>query len=262
MDGYDLQARHAPVVFTMLPAIVVAIALVPGLGQMRIATASIAGIVLAALPFVASRIARSAGRARQNALYAEWGGIPTTAMLRYRDTRLNPQTKQIYRERLSRLGSSYPIPDEDEERRNPEGADVKIGAAMDEIRRRAKEKNIKAVHRENINYGAARNLYGLKPFGLMTCLVSVAVLAMTVAIRGGVSPTTTEMVAIMCIVIVAGAWIFGCTSEKVRHHGEAYALALFEVIETVAPQARKRGPKPQGLQMPDQPPSLTISKSP
>ncbi len=240
MDAYDIQARHAPVVFTILPALLVAIAMVPGLGQTKIAAGSIAFIILAALPFVAIRIARAAGRARQDALYASWGGIPTTAMLRHRDARLNPQTKRIFRERLGHLGASFPIPDEDEEQRDPEGADIKIGAAMDEIRKRAKAKGIKAVHRENINYGAARNAYGLKLFGLATCLISAATLAITIALRGDFLPTALELVVGMVVLIIAGAWIFGCTSDKVRHHGEAYALALFEAIETVVPARRAK----------------------
>jgi hypothetical protein len=110
MDAYDLQARHAPIVFTILPFAIVAIALVPGLGQMKIAAGTIAFILIAALPFVATRIARSAGRARQDALYAAWGGMPTTAMLRYRDARLNPQTKGVFRERLKRLGAATARP--------------------------------------------------------------------------------------------------------------------------------------------------------
>lgn len=240
MDAYDIQARHAPVVFTIVPALLVAIAVVPGLGQTKIAAGSIAFIILAALPFVAIRIARAAGRARQDALYTAWGGMPTTAMLRYRDTRLNPQTKRIFRERLGRLGTSFPIPDEREEQRDPEGSDVKIGAAMDEIRKRAKAKGIKAVHRENINYGAARNAYGLKPFGLAICLISSTVWAIIIAMHGGFSPTALELVVGMIILIIAGAWIFGCTSNKVRQHGEAYALALFEAIEIVVPTARSK----------------------
>src|ERR1700722_2871869 len=130
MDAYDLQARHAPVVFALLPIILVAIALVPGFGQGKIQAGSIAFILIAALAFVATRLARSLGRARQNELYAAWGGQPTTAMLRFGDNRINQQTKQIYRDRLRRLGDSFPIPDDDEERRDPRAADTKIGAAM------------------------------------------------------------------------------------------------------------------------------------
>jgi hypothetical protein len=240
MDAYDLQARHAPFVFSLLPAILVAIVMIPGLGHTKIVTSSMAFLVLTTMSLVGTRIARAAGRARQDALYAAWGGMPTTTMLRYRDTRLNPHTKRIFRERLGRLGTSFPIPTGDEEQRDPEGADIKIGAAMDEIRKRAKAKGIKAVHRENINYGAARNAYGLKPLGLATCLISATVLVITIALRSGFSPTPLELVVGMVILITASVKIFGCTSDNVRHHGEAYALALFEAIEAVAPVSRRK----------------------
>ena len=111
---------------------------------------------------------------------------------------------------------------------------------MDEIRKRAKAKGIKAVHRENINYGAARNAYGLRPFGLAMCLIAAAILALTIAMRGGFLPTALEVVVGMVILIIAGAWIFGCTGDKVRHHGEAYAVALFEAIEAVMPVRRAK----------------------
>ncbi len=141
---------------------------------------------------------------------------------------------------MGRLGTSFPLPDEDEEQRDAVGADIKIGAAMDEIRKRAKAKGIKAVHRENINYGAARNTYGLRLFGLTMCLIAAAILALTITMRGGFLPTALEVVAGMVILIIGGAWIFGCTGDKVRHHGEAYALALFEAVETVAPRRAKK----------------------
>jgi hypothetical protein len=239
MDAYDLQARHAPVVFTILPFAIVAIALVPGLGQMKIAAGTIAFIIMAALPFVATRIARSAGRARQDALYAAWGGMPTTAMLRYRDTRLNPQTKRVFRERLKRLGASFPIPDEDGEQRDPAGADVKIAAAIDEIRRIAKNKGLQRVHRENINYGAARNFYGLKPFGLGICGLASIILAIAIFIRKDFVPTGLDLIVAGAIIIIAAVWIFACTPNRVRQHGEAYTRELFEAIDTVAPSARR-----------------------
>ena len=233
MDSYDLQARHAPAVFSIAPMIIVAIALVPGLGDLKIVGGTVAGAVVIALQFMAVRLARSAGRARQDALYRSWGGQPTTAMLRYSDTRLNPRTKEIYRERLRRLGRVFPIPDEREEQSNPQEADLKIGAAIDEICRRAKEQGVKAVHRENINYGASRNAYGLRPFGLGICVTAAGVLAINIALRGGFVPIPLEIVILATIGIIAAAWVFGFTADSVRHHAEAYALALFEAIGTV-----------------------------
>lgn len=240
MDSYDLQARHAPVAFALLPLLLVAIVLIPGLGQAKLAATSVGGILVATVPFVAIRLARSAGHARQNALFQSWGGIPTTAMLRYRDTRLNPYTKIQYHERLARLGASFPVPSEEDERRDAADADLKIGAAMDEIRRRAKERGVKAVHRENINYGAARNIYGLRPFGLAVCAIAIVVLGATIALRGSFLPAPAEMVVAMVILIIAGIWLFACTGRTVRRHAEAYALALFEAIEVVTSPPKRR----------------------
>ena len=240
MDAYDVQARFAPIVFALLPVLLVAIVVVPGLGQMRLAGGTIAGLLLLALPYVGTRIARAAGRARQEALFEAWGGMPTTAMLRYRDTRLNPRTKQVYRDRLARLGPVFPIPTEAEERADPAGSDIKIAAAVGEVRERAKRQGIKAVHRENINFGAARNAYGLKPFGFTLTLVSLALLIVIVALQRGFEPTPLELLVAVAIAIIGSAWIFFCTAGTVRHHGEAYALALFEAIDQVVPEAGRR----------------------
>jgi hypothetical protein len=239
VDTYDLQARHAPFVFAILPVALVIIILVPGLSEMKFTAGSIAGLLMAATPLVAARFARAAGRARQNTLYHGWGGMPTTAMLRYRDERLSTHTKNVYRERLRRLGSNFLIPTEQDEQLDPLAADSKIAAAIDEIRRRAKERGIKAVHRENINYGAARNAYGLKPFGLAACGASIGALAVIIALRGGFAPTSAEQAIAIAIVVISAAWIFGSTPDSVRQHGEAYALALFEAIEPLTCNSRK-----------------------
>jgi hypothetical protein len=148
---------------------------------------------------------------------------------------LNPQTKLIYRQRLRRLGDAFPIPDEQEEQRDPSGSDIKIGAAMDEVRRRAKAQAVKSVHRENINYGAARNAFGLKPFGLGACVLAAATLAFVVVRRNPVSPSPLEIAVALGLVVIASIWLLACRANGVRHHAEAYALALFESIETLVP---------------------------
>jgi hypothetical protein len=246
MDAYDVQARFAPIVFALLPLLLLAIVVVPGLGQMKLAGGTVAGLLVLVLPFVATRIARSVGRARQDALFAAWGGIPTTAMLRYRDDRLNPQTKRLFRDRLGRLGDAFPIPTEDQERADPTDADIKVGAAMNELRRLAKDRGLKAVHRENINYGAARNAYGLKPFGLALTLFSAFLLMAIVALRGGFQPTPLEFLVAAFMMVIGGAWIFVCTAANVGHHAEAYVLALFESIDVIIPQTSRIGVSASG----------------
>jgi hypothetical protein len=243
MDSYDLQARHAPIVFVLLPVIIVALALVPGLGGAKLAAGSIGLILVTALGFVATRLGRAMGYARQDALFASWNGKPTTAMLRFRDNRLNPQTKGIYRERLTHLGMHFPIPTEAEEAANLDAADIKIDAAMGEVRTRAKARGIKPVHRENINYGAARNAFGLKPFGLGACLVGAIGLGVAIYFRVKPSIMPLDIVVAMVIICIAATWLLACTGARVRHHAETYALALFEAIDVVVPQPKASKPR-------------------
>jgi hypothetical protein len=240
MDAYDVQARFAPIVFALLPLLLVAILIVPNLGEMKLESGTIAGLLFAAIAFVGARIARTAGRRRQDALFVSWGGMPTTAMLRFRDTRLNPRTKGVYRDRLTRLGDAFPIPTEAQERADPADADIKIAAAMSEVRERAKRQGVKTVHRENINYGASRNAYGLKPFGLTMTVLSLMLLGALMALRGGFQPTPLELLLAAIILVIGGAWIFFCTAANVLHHAEAYALTLFESIDAVLPEPRRR----------------------
>lgn len=240
MDTYDLQARHAPFIFALLPVAIVDIGIIPSLGSTKLSAGSIGLLLLVSLGLMATRFARSIGYARQESLYAAWGGKPTTAMLRLRDSRLNPQTKLIYRDRLRQLGDKFPIPSEEEEALDPAGADIKIDAAMAEVRKRVKERGLKAVQRENINYGAARNAFGLKPFGLGACILAIFGLGGTVLIRVKPSLTPADIVVAMSIAVIAAVWVFACTSNRVRPHAEAYALALFEAINIVVPEKRSR----------------------
>jgi hypothetical protein len=66
MDAYDVQARFAPVVFTVLPLVLLAIGVVPGLNGMKIPNGTVAGLLILALPYVATRVARSAGREQRD----------------------------------------------------------------------------------------------------------------------------------------------------------------------------------------------------
>ena len=168
----------------MAPALFVAMAAIPGLAQTKAVAGSIGCLVLVALQSAALPLIRSAGVSRQESLYSSWGGKPTTAMLRHRDERINIDTKKRLHERLRGLGADFSIPTEVEEIEDPNRADGKYASAVDELRKRAKAKAVKAVHRENIGYGAARNLYGLKPFGLFVCATGLMTLGWLV----GASP--------------------------------------------------------------------------
>ena len=246
IDAYDMQARYAPAVFAISPLLIVALAAIPSLAETKLASGSLAAVIIIAFGFVARGVGRAAGHARQANLFASWGGMPTTAMLRFRDDRLNPITKQVYRDRLTRLGPKFPIPDEEEEKRGHAEAEVKIAAAMDEIRRLAKKKEAKTVHRENINYGAARNALGLKSYGLGSCALAVVTLCVEIALREQKLPTPLDLVELLAIVSIGATWVFAFTPQRVCHHAEAYALALFEAIDDLVPAGKSAAKTPRG----------------
>jgi len=53
--------------------------------------------------FLLVQLARDAGKERERAFFETWGGLPSVAVLRHRDTRIEPITKVRYHKKLSTL---------------------------------------------------------------------------------------------------------------------------------------------------------------
>ena len=104
------------------------------------------------------------------------------------------------------------------------------------------------VHAENINYGFLRNSLGIKPFGIVLSLLTLAV---TIIIMFGswvcshnfntqlLVPATISIVAFVC-------WVFFISEKAVKASSEKYARRLLEIcLEkgyfTEQPTPRKAG---------------------
>jgi hypothetical protein len=234
MDAYDLQARHAPVVLTLCPLVLLAAVLIPEFQSSIALPAAFAATAVAGVYALLSRVARARGRQLQERLYRRWGGLPTTYMLRHRDLQINTHTKERYHAGLRALGAVFVIPTAAEEEADPAGADARYASAVDEIRRRAKRAGDVGVRRENISYGFTRNLLALKPLGLLISLGCLAALSSYLFIRGGgswaaVRPIEIALTAFFVIDLLA--WLLLVTPALVKQQAEAYATALFETIE-------------------------------
>src|SRR5262249_16715133 len=129
------------------------------------------------------------GRKLQEGLYAQWGGQPTTAMLRHSDNRINRHTKARIHDGLRAMGTSFVLPSEVQEEADPHAADMLYASAVDELRRRAKQAKIASVHRENVSYGFSRNLLALKPAGLSLSIFCLLLLGLSVWARNWGAPT-------------------------------------------------------------------------
>jgi hypothetical protein len=240
-DRYDIEARHAPAALAVLPAVVVGFYLVPEFTTSIVLPASFAAVAIAAIYALLARATRVRGREIQEKLYASWGGTPTTTMLRHSDHRLPGPTKTRYHDQLRQLGKDFKIPTAAEEAADPKGTDEMYASAVDELRRRAKAAGVQSVHRENISYGFARNLLGLRPLGIGICIAALAVLLAALWMRtgGDLKEFSSLDVGIIAILIVdLLAWAILVTANFVRHQADAYAGALLETAMSVSLRRR------------------------
>ena len=172
-DPYNRRARLQPILLTVLPLVPLVFFLYPELETYWTAISGIAcfgGIALL------SQIGRERGKRLEPNLFYQWGGMPSIAMLRHRDARLNAIIKNRYHSFLSSNISGLTLPTQDEELNNPKNADDVYGAASDWLRAKTRDVNVyQLIFEENMNYGFRRNYWALKPY---TISIDVAVIAL------------------------------------------------------------------------------------
>jgi len=191
--------------------------------------------------FLLSHVVRSKGRILERRLFAEWGGTPTTAWLRHRDTRLDPVTKGRYHGVLEAKIGSLHFPSEIDEQRDPAGADHLYASAVKWLLEFARDiKAYRMVFEENMSYGFRRNTLAGKPLAL-TALVIVGVATI---IKGYVVWKTTQdgigddlLTAWVLWIAALTTWITLVTKAWVKDAADAYARALLSTCdERVAKQ--------------------------
>ena|SRR5579863_1240664 len=242
-DSYDRPARLYPALLLLAPVVCVFFLLTSqDLTVLRTITAI---TVSCGGAFLLSQLARDSGKKLEKKLFAQWGGLPSVAIFRHRDTRLNSITKSRYHSKLSKLVQGAKAPSPDQETADPNSADTIYGAWSDYIRINTRDvKKFPLLFRENINYGYRRNVFGLRWYGLLVC--SICVLAS--AIQGYVQyrasqkiplEVTTSMAILLLFVVL---WFFRFTSSWVRIPADAYAERLAEATESLgggeAPRTR------------------------
>src|SRR5690349_2097038 len=99
-DSYSYRARLLPALLTILPVLLTGMILSPVLYNGTGAAVASLAVWCGTLWFLAN-VVRTRGRAAEERLVQEWGGLPTTCMLRHRDDCLDMHTKQRYHAFLS-----------------------------------------------------------------------------------------------------------------------------------------------------------------
>lgn len=227
MDEYDRGARIYPALLAVLPISITFLIL--GVTSATWWT-GLSGLVLASgLWGLVAQMGRYPGKKMEPSLWKSWGGPPTTVLLRHREG--NRVRVARLHERLAAI-TQLTFPSAEDEQRDPDGADETYEAAAAELREATRDQTrFPLVFKENCNYGYRRNVLGLKPWAIGSCVLAACLTAVVLIfdqpdflkVDDGLGVTL-----ILMDLIGALAWSKLVTPEWVRQPAFAYAERLLE----------------------------------
>lgn len=234
-DGYERKARLYPALLLVAPVVATAVAILPakfsGLQSLMAAVVGCGGA------FLLTQLARDAGKNGEKGLFARWGGLPSVAIFRHRDTRLDSITKARYHKKLASLVKEAKAPTLEEEQADPNAADGVYAAWSNYLRVNTRDtKKFALLFQENVNYGYRRNVWGLRAIGIAACVLSSLVAGAYLYYVHQSTEKLDEAVAAagaFALVLLA-CWIFCFSADWVRVAADAYAERLAECAETLA----------------------------
>jgi len=235
-NSYTRRARLEPALITALPLGLATLAWFPtgivGWGLFWGLIAWSGGTALLA------QVARDRGKKQEPKLFQSWGGKPTTRFLRHRDV----PNKFILERRHRKLTTLLPdlnIPSANQEHADPQKADEIYEACTAYLLERTRDtKQFPLIFEENCNYGFRRNLWGIRPIGIVLSLLGVTAVLVVIGLdlKKDTMPTPIVLTAALVNILLAGAWVFYFRPEWVRTTAEAYAERLLASIEILGPQ--------------------------
>ena len=233
-DGYERKARLYPALLLVAPVVIALI----GVASAKLSTLESLGTVAAGCggAFLLTQLARDAGKKRERALFEAWGGMPSVAILRHRDGRIDVITKARYHKQLAALVKGAIAPSAEEEVADPAAADQVYSAWSSFLRVHTRDtKKYPLVFQENVSYGYRRNIYGLRTFGIVVSGLSLAAGAIWLYhLHFTTAAITPESVgALGCVFVTFLLWAFRFTRDWVRIPADAYAERLAESVESV-----------------------------
>lgn len=231
-DAYDRQARLYPALLLIAPVVVTVVAMFSSmLTGLQSLGASLMGFGGA---FLLTQLARDAGKQGEKALFEIWGGLPSVAIFRHRDTRLDAITKARYHKKLAGLVKEAKAPTVEQENADPASADLVYSAWSNYLRVNTRDtKKFNLLFHENVSYGYRRNIWGLRFFGIAVSLFSGIAcgirLYITYQSSGRLDDTLVGGAAFASTLLLL--WVFRFTSSWVRMPADAYAERLAESAE-------------------------------
>jgi hypothetical protein len=243
-DPYDRQARLYPALLCLLPLLAL-VTLLYGP-----TTSVLTGVVTIAVScgglFLMMNICREMGKRLEDKLYRDWGGKPTTQLLRHRNGTIDSVTKRRYHAFLA-AKISAPFPDTEQEKNDPAMADeaYQSGARwLLDHTRPDMGKQFDLLFRDNIAYGFRRNALGAKPLAILivcSCLVWALVKEHVLFNAEGrivnwpmlsqLSPAAIASLAVSAVMLLV--WLFFFTRTSLRTSAFSFAETLLRTCDTM-----------------------------
>lgn len=228
MDQYDRNARLNPALLTLLPAFLFVFVWFPVVWTQLGAIAVF--VVTCGVLFALARLARKAGQNVERKLGNRVGRLHTAALISLADDRLPQIMKATCRSYIERH-SKRTLPTLDDEAGNPEAAQedrlLAIRWLLEHTRPQAETA---LLINENISYGFARNLLGLKTIGIaITTLVLFGSGWFVYELAPGTTPFALG--TLLCSIALMGLlmWIFMVTEASVAQASQLYAEKLLSL---------------------------------
>lgn len=260
-DPYDRPARLYPGLLVALPLAV----LLTGLYGTSHNPASFVLPILGfcGTGYLLGRLSRDAGKRIQDRLFIKWGGPPTTQLLRFRNTVIDPHTKERFHNAIAKgIGKSFPT--REAEQLDPVAADEIYRAGTVWLIGQTREsKKFPLVFKENVAFGFHRNCLGLRVMGIVAAAVCIIWALFHTAVLGISSPylsperlVSSDPGAAVALWIAVGmllVWLFVLNESAAKRTGYAYAERLLESCDNLKPdstssksKSNKRSPPKPG----------------
>jgi nucleoside phosphorylase len=229
IDGYSAQARLAPVLIAALPLVLLGVIALPELAAIQ--RVAVLALAAALLPLF-DQIGRGRGRRAEPALFAAWGGPPTTQLLRWS----GPASPAVVSRRHQAVerATGIELPAAGQEGADPAGADEAYAAAVRALR--ALTAGTRAVQVENRSYGFRRNMLGLRWWGCVAAAVSLAAAGTWAGLAAPAAGRLTGLGVVAALdLAMLGLWLAIVTEPWVREAAWTYAERLIDQAEVAHP---------------------------
>ncbi len=230
LDTYSLRARWVPAATSLLALVLAIASWLPTLQASLLG----AGVLLAIVAPTAAHLARDKGKALEAALWANWGGPPTTQVLRHGNPHLPADRVALYHRQIAALFPDALLPTVEGQSTDKDASDAVWATVTKRLIARTRDKvQFGLLFAENCSYGCWWQLLALRPFAIWTSCSAIGVAMARIGFRLGSGKGVDEVAVAAAMTAAIAVYFFTrVVSERlVWTAAFAYAERLMEATE-------------------------------